>query len=283
VKNNKLIALLSIWLLVLTCLYLYGFTYTLDCANPVGTMAPSVLDDYARNDKYGWQERLNVEHYFALTGTQVSDAATGQHRQIEFYGPITKPTSAANKSWLYAKDVSAKTELHWEDEDGDEVQLTSGGVFNIGLLTSTTIVTPTLTTPTLTSPVINTGVSGTAFLDEDDMASNSATKLASQQSIKAYVDSYPGYSPASYTGGESATFPNGMIIKQGNNAYSGSDLTVTFSTPFPTACTRVTTSLSMTSWGTAYSCVLISKSKTNFVVSQGNGTSRSIDWIAIGY
>ena len=40
----------------------------------------------------------------------------------------------------------------------------------------------------LTSPVLNTGVSGSAFLDEDDLSSNSATKLASQQSIKAYVD-----------------------------------------------------------------------------------------------
>ena len=49
--------------------------------------------------------------------------------------------------------------------------------------------TQTLTNKTLTSPVLNTGVSGTAVLDEDNMASDSATKLASQQSIKAYVDS----------------------------------------------------------------------------------------------
>ena len=48
--------------------------------------------------------------------------------------------------------------------------------------------TETLTNKTLTSPVINTGISGTAILDEDNMASNSATKLATQQSIKAYVD-----------------------------------------------------------------------------------------------
>jgi cytoskeletal protein CcmA (bactofilin family) len=48
--------------------------------------------------------------------------------------------------------------------------------------------TDTLTNKTLTSPVLNTGLSGTAFLDEDDMSSNSATKAASQQSIKAYVD-----------------------------------------------------------------------------------------------
>ena len=36
--------------------------------------------------------------------------------------------------------------------------------------------------------MLNTGVSGTAILDEDNMASDSATKLATQQSIKAYVD-----------------------------------------------------------------------------------------------
>ena len=45
----------------------------------------------------------------------------------------------------------------------------------------------TLTNKTLTSPVLNTGVSGTAILDEDDFASDSATQLATQQSIKAYI------------------------------------------------------------------------------------------------
>jgi hypothetical protein len=55
---------------------------------------------------------------------------------------------------------------------------------NITLLTAS----QTLTNKTLTSPVINTGITGTAFLDEDDLASDSATKIASQQSIKAYVD-----------------------------------------------------------------------------------------------
>jgi hypothetical protein len=45
---------------------------------------------------------------------------------------------------------------------------------------------------TLTSPVLNTGVSGTAVLDEDDLSTNSATQLATQQSIKAYVDAGGG-------------------------------------------------------------------------------------------
>ena len=58
------------------------------------------------------------------------------------------------------------------------------------LLTDTTDTSTnkTFTTPTITSGVFNTGVSGSAVLDEDNMASDSATKLATQQSIKAYVD-----------------------------------------------------------------------------------------------
>ena len=51
-----------------------------------------------------------------------------------------------------------------------------------------TLTNKTLTSPTLTSPVLNTSLSGTAFKDEDDMSSDSATAVASQQSIKAYVD-----------------------------------------------------------------------------------------------
>jgi len=48
--------------------------------------------------------------------------------------------------------------------------------------------TDTLTNKTLTSPVINTGVSGTAFLDDDTFATATASTLASSESIKAYVD-----------------------------------------------------------------------------------------------
>jgi len=57
------------------------------------------------------------------------------------------------------------------------------------LVGSQTLTNKTLTSPTLTSAVLNTSVSGSAFLDEDNMASDSNNKVASQQSIKAYVDS----------------------------------------------------------------------------------------------
>jgi len=60
-----------------------------------------------------------------------------------------------------------------------------------------------LTNKTLTSPVLNTGISGTAFKDEDNMASNSATAVASQQSIKAYVDTQVGLSDLDISDGSS--------------------------------------------------------------------------------
>jgi hypothetical protein len=44
-----------------------------------------------------------------------------------------------------------------------------------------------LSKKTLTSPVLNGCLSGTAFLDDDCFTANSATKVASQQSIKAYI------------------------------------------------------------------------------------------------
>ena len=49
--------------------------------------------------------------------------------------------------------------------------------------------TQTLTNKTLTAPILNGALSGTAFLDEDNFASDSNVAVASQQSIKAYVAS----------------------------------------------------------------------------------------------
>ena len=51
-----------------------------------------------------------------------------------------------------------------------------------------TSATQTLTNKTLTSAVLDGTISGTSIKDEDDMSSNSANHLATQQSIKAFVE-----------------------------------------------------------------------------------------------
>jgi len=68
--------------------------------------------------------------------------------------------------------------------------ISNTGIITLPTATDTLVgkaTTDTLTNKTLTSPVINTDISGTAFLDEDNFISDSDTKVASQQSIKAYV------------------------------------------------------------------------------------------------
>jgi len=62
----------------------------------------------------------------------------------------------------------------------------------------------TLTNKTLSSPVLNGSLSGTAFLDEDDFSSDSATAAASQQSIKAYIATQV----SSVTASSTTTFTN---------------------------------------------------------------------------
>jgi hypothetical protein len=75
------------------------------------------------------------------------------------------------------------------DTTGSSNTLTSAIDSTVSTLTgSQTYTNKTLTSPTMNSPVLNTQLSGSAFLDEDNMGSNSATKMASQQSIKAYID-----------------------------------------------------------------------------------------------
>ena len=68
--------------------------------------------------------------------------------------------------------------------DAGTMQHTSVDTFDTYLSATT----KTLTNKTLTSAVLNGTISGTSIKDEDDLSSDSASHLATQQSIKAYVD-----------------------------------------------------------------------------------------------
>jgi|TARA_R110000822_G_scaffold49406_1_gene129447 hypothetical protein len=101
----------------------------------------------------------------------------------------------------------------------DPEKIISGADYNTEFLAIQTainskmdITSGTTTGQTLVNPVFNTGITGNAVLDEDNMASNSATKIATQQSIKAYVDTTAA--------GTTQTFTN-KSINLANNTVTG--------------------------------------------------------------
>ena len=149
---------------------------------------------------------LDTESLTIAGGTGIDTAGSGTTLTVSINSDVATKVGTetlTNKSLtapiLTGSSSAAGSILFKEDTDNGTNAVTLIGPASTADVTVTlpaatdTLVgkatTDILTNKTLTSPVINTGVSGSAILDEDNMASDSATKLATQQSIKAYVDS----------------------------------------------------------------------------------------------
>lgn len=122
------------------------------------------------------------------------------------------------------------------------------------------------------------------ILDEDDLASDSATSLATQQSIKAYVDTLGVHSPTSYVGGESTTLPNGMIFKAGQvSVSSGTAQTVTFGTSFPNGIVSVVATLVEDTNNDRPPVKIGTQSASAITIRNTAGLTLDYNWFAIGY
>jgi|10_taG_2_1085330.scaffolds.fasta_scaffold01649_13 hypothetical protein len=118
----------------------------------------------------------------------------------------TLPTSAAVKDYVDTQVTAQDLDFQGDsggalniDLDSEALDIAGGtGIDTVGSANTVTVAidssvttltgSQSLTNKTLTSPVLNTGVSGSAVLDSDTMSGVSPTKLASSESIKAYVD-----------------------------------------------------------------------------------------------
>jgi len=149
--------ILMIVCLMVTVAFAASFTSTYDTATPLGTDAPSVLDNRIREVKAAVQERLNVEHVFDLTGTEVSHANSGQHTAINCTSVTS--TGAISGTTITGTTIAASNSV------------TVGGTLDV-----TGNIDPT-----------NYETTNGGFLDEDDMASDDPNKVVSQQSIRAHI------------------------------------------------------------------------------------------------
>ena len=122
------------------------------------------------------------------SSTDVVEAVTAMNTEI---AALKAGTSVFETKIVFegATDDASETTLVVTDPTADRTITLPNLTGTVSLITATeTLTNKTLTSPTLTSAVLNTAVSGSAILDEDNMASDSNTQLATQQSIKAFVE-----------------------------------------------------------------------------------------------
>ena len=136
---------------------------------------------------------------------RLQDTTGGQYVALQAPGTVSTSWTATFPGAVGSSGQALRTSdgsgtLEWfTPEVGDITGVTAGtglsgggttGTVTLDIDSTVTTLTgsQTLTNKTLTSPVLNGSLSGTAFLDEDNMSSDSAVAAASQQSIKAYVD-----------------------------------------------------------------------------------------------
>lgn len=136
-------------------------------------------------------------------GAEVDNPTSGAHGITGSFVGDTDTQTLTNKTLNNSNTITALDTGFTLQDNGDNTKQVTFQLSNITTLTTRQFILPdaddtfvvlseaqTLTNKTLTSSVLNTSVSGTAILDQDDMSSDSDTQLATQQSIKAYVDGF---------------------------------------------------------------------------------------------
>ena len=94
------------------------------------------------------------------------------------------------------------------------------------------------------------------------------------------------FNPSTYTGQESVTFPNGMIMKMGEVSSSASSTTITFASAFPNSVVSViASSIKAGAANNDSDANISSVSTTGFTVTRvtTTGGHTGIYWQAIGH
>jgi len=175
---------IPLFLFLITVAWLPLFIGAFDKTKPAATTTlrnsnPEILANNA-----ALEAALDQDHDFTTGGTQ-----TGKHEAITLKEQSGDLTTLANEMGLYCKDLGSAPGLYLIPQSaGTAIQLTGEDAKILSAATD--------------------------MLDEDTLVSDSATKVASQQSIKAYVDTYvtpPGV-VVPYAG---STAPTGYLLCNG--------------------------------------------------------------------
>lgn len=256
------------------------------------------------------EDALGNEHEFSTGGANSGDHIQGSAR---CFSQASAPTTRIDGSGFAATDLGSL----WVDTDDNALYILTATV-PTWTPVSTEVISTLLGSArtfldtlgcignfdvntnkfTVNATNGNTAVAGTldiastipitATLDEDDMTSDSATAVSTQQSIKKYVDDNVGsanWDPTTYIGGQSATFPNGLIMKFGEASVgTNTTLDVVYDDAFTAAFVWAMVSYKGADVASDQNAEVRPKSGNELTTLQiTNGeTVRTLYWMAIG-
>ena len=244
-------------------------------------------NDYNEHQETKKAVRIRIEKEHEDFGTS---SAGGEHLNgaAVVYMGAASPTNRPDAATALASNNIDKGRLWLDDTTTPPVlKRWNGSAWaQVSVLANNQYLTAVDATGTGTVNLIKANASDVAILpDGSELASSAAPTTDAGLANKKYVDDNVGaanYTPSSYAGEQSITFPNGLIIKQGTKtAAAASTVTITFSAAFPSSLLVVIVQ------GNAYDTndpTVTSKHATDsFNYKQGGGSHSAFDWIAIGY
>lgn len=265
---------------------------------------PEILDN-----QEALQDAINREHIFSgtETGTQTGDHTQGSARAFSQESAPTTRIDGDNflstdlgSIWIRPSDsqistltattptwTPISTELYATFLASPRVFLDTLGVtgdfavntdkFTVDATTGNAVVAGTLDVAGA-AEIIGIGTLGDASTLKTAAAPTADAEIANKKYVN---DQDASITDPAYTGGQSHTFGGGLTIKQGTASSEG---TVTFATPFDTACVNVQLTMNRDSAGSSDKNVSVrSIAAANFKYGAFGTGAENIYWIAIGY
>lgn len=257
--------------------------------SPAGTDGLATVDNRIREVKVDIRETFEIDHGV------MDDDGRGEHLKVTFHEPlIANPSNVVNKGFLYTKDVAGKAELHFMDEDGNVIQLTSVGEISGGVakLADAEVVTGAWTfEDDVTMDGGNIVMAGAETVDGVDVSAHKAGTAVAQHTAgvgkhnhNADTEAAGGLIDFTRSIGTNGYLKFGHLTIQWGLYDPGSSKTgsITFPTAFESACYNVQVTRASTTYpGSDQNLYVSSVTVNGFNWNMGE-TATDFYWFAIG-
>ena len=179
-----------------------AFSDIIDTALPDGADDPAEADNNMRRIQGGFQELMDVDHLFAKTGTEISDAESGEHRKITVRTLTAVQVAALSATKAYLYRLVTDGELYFKDASNNTIKLSVGGILNsLNLTGDQTVVGDkifggvivlgdTSALGTSAAPVEDEGIANKKYVDDNKPIGDNPTLNDSESNAMLVAHAY---------------------------------------------------------------------------------------------